>query len=318
MSRKPDRALTCVPRIWALFPARLRLSALFPTQRTEGTDFSLSSSPAKAPQTPRIWEISLFPQHTWPGNCPPGRGQCCSRVQENDWALPPVSPKFGHCPRVFQRTGRCPRTLGTAPGVPLTSSSVRRRRTALARWLGSSRARGRSFPPPASSFAVSSPPPPRPRPASASAPPQSRRGWRPPRAAAGDTRTGRGSLLRACGSAAALAGTWRPETGAAYVCSFKDHSRGEGASVAPKRGGPGAGSEGRRGEAHPVRAAQRLQVRGSGDLGRCAASAGAVIDGGERGRAGTGFRRRRPLPLGEARVAGAPRAGRGARACAWF
>lgn len=43
-----------------------------------------------------------------------------------------------------------------------------------------------------------------------------------------------------------------------------------------------------------------------------------MIDGGARGLAGAGFRRRRPLPLGEARVVGAPRGGRGAGACAWF
>lgn len=82
--------------------------------------------------------------------------------------------------------------------------------------------------------------------------------------------------------------------------------------AAPSWGGPGAGLQGRRGEAHPALAARRLQVRQAGDSGRRARSAGEVIDGGARGRAGAGFRRRRPLPLGEARVAGGAegRAGR--------
>lgn len=269
MSRKPDRALTCVPDIWALFPACRQPSALFPTPLAAGTGFSLSSSPTKDPELLGFGKfLSVFPNTLGPAACPPGRGQCCSRVQENDWALPPVSPKFGHCPRVFQRTGRCPRTLGTAPGVSLTFSSVRRRRRALARCLGSSCAHGRSFQPPASSFAVSSPPPPRPMPASPPDPPPSRRGWRSPREAAGATRTRRRSLLRACGSAAALAGTWRPETCAALVCSLQRSQ-----SWGRRLGGPEAGRAGRWVGSTPRRGAPRSggaappspRVRGLGE-----------------------------------------------------
>lgn len=131
-------------------------------------------------------------------------------VQENGWAWPPVSPKFGHCPRAFQRAGRCPPDI--ASGVSLTLSSARR--PPLSAWFcfGSQSARGRSLQPcgelPADSAPRSSVVLPACTgrcPAGAGA----RLGQPPP------GRPARGAV------AAALVPAGRPETGASFVCCLQ-------------------------------------------------------------------------------------------------
>lgn len=138
LSPANQAALTCVPGLWALFPAPPRSLQLPQSRVPRALVLGLSASPTKSPELLGVGKFLLCSPNTLgPAACPPGRRQCFSRVQENDWALPPVSPKFGHCPRVFQRTGRCPRTLGTAPGVSLTFSASAARCRALALCLGS-------------------------------------------------------------------------------------------------------------------------------------------------------------------------------------
>lgn len=241
-----------------------------------------SSSHASAP---RIWELSLCSPNTLgPAACPLGRGQCFSRVQEI-WALPPDSPKFGHRPRVFQRTGRCPRTLRTAPlgsRSPSAASAVRRR--ALAGCLSSQCARRRRLQP-----AVSSPPPPPPGPAPCPHTPWSSQGWRSPRAATQET--GRGAGAR-CGHAPRWPRSLGPGAPKPAPLSFalcKDHNRGESVLAAPKLGGQGAGRGATPWRGAPLRAVQRLQPSGQEDSGGRASWASAVVDGGVRGEPGADF-----------------------------
>lgn len=116
---------------------RWPLSAASPVLRI--TLVSASSVSYGVPETASILAKSVCPKYAQDTARRPGRGQCCSLVQENDWALPPVSPKFGHCPRVFQRTGRCPGTLGTALGsCSPSATSTALHRSSPAFLLGSS------------------------------------------------------------------------------------------------------------------------------------------------------------------------------------
>ncbi|OBS57159.1 hypothetical protein A6R68_11715, partial [Neotoma lepida] len=125
---------------------RWPLSAASPVLRI--TLVSASSVSYGVPATAQILEKSVCPKHAQDTARGPERGQCCSLVQKNDWALPPVSPKFGHCPRVFQRTGRCPGTLGTALGSRSPSAaSTALHRASPALLLGSSCACGRDLRP---------------------------------------------------------------------------------------------------------------------------------------------------------------------------
>lgn len=239
------------------------------------------------------------------------------RVRQDVGRTSPASRKTtGHCPQFPPNLGIVPGSsngLGVAPGhwrlppgsrSPSAASTARRR--ALAFCLGSWSARGRSLQPRG----------------------ELPRRLRVPvvlpactgRGPAGDgARLGRPPGRPAQGAvaprglAAGLPRSLGPGVPKPAPLSFvlKDRDCGDSALAVPKQGGPGAGSQGRRGEAHPARAAQRgASSRRAEDSRRRARSAGEVIDGRVRGEPRAGFCRQ-PLTHGEARAAGAP--GRGGR-----
>lgn len=211
----------------------------------------------------------MSPNTLGPAAYPPGRGRTSPASRKTTGHCPQFPPNLGIVPGSSNGLGVAPGHWGLPPGSRSPSAASTACRRELAPVSAPSAPANTS-----SSLAVSSPLPPRSGPAPGPHPPPSCRGWRSPRAAAGaGARLGRppGKPARGAGARYRLAAgrprslrLGAPKPAPLLFAFCKDRNCGKNALAAPKLGGQGAGSEGRRGEAHPGSrgAARRLQPAG--------------------------------------------------------